>query len=330
MDKEVNQLLLDAERQYTQLKQRYEEISDSFLQRCEADCDDLPTLVKAFWQWHAAGTALFNAAEKFLPIEALSGADRTPEVFAYWSETCVDLLDAIANHYATAKYKADHFSIAEALLMPSSKAFAGIQRRAKLFSPDEAAELRSRFAALGLPTYGFDNEGVQKPGTSRAVVSADKPHMMNVTNVINGPAVNWAIGENASAVAGEIVFGDKGDRIMRDNISIGHDAIGSAVGTNASVKARDIVTDTTTQSGLDEDLMKRFDKALVMIKEAKLEPGKEEDVTDDVNKLKREMAKPTKDHGRIQTLLDRIRATVPSVADLLSMAASITSLVSGS
>lgn len=120
----------------------------------------------------------------------------------------------------------------------------------------------------------------------------------------------------------------EGDNHMGDKINIGGNVTGSAVGSNASLKARDIVTQIQ-QSGLDADLKQKFAEAAEALASLNISEGDKEDAADDMKKLKDELEKPTKDEGRIQKIWNRIEDVAPTVASILSSAATIGKLLTG-
>ena len=114
---------------------------------------------------------------------------------------------------------------------------------------------------------------------------------------------------------------------MGDKINIGGNVTGSAVGSNASLKARDIVTQLQ-QSGLDADLKQKVAEAAEALAKLNISEGDKSDAADDLTKLKAELEKPTMDEGRIQKIWNRIKAVAPTVASILASAATITKLLS--
>jgi len=75
----------------------------------------------------------------------------------------VNVLDTICNHYQTLQQVAQDNGLGAEGLQPSPTAFANIQRLVKENHQDFAKTLRDRFVKLGLPTHGFDRDGVQAP-----------------------------------------------------------------------------------------------------------------------------------------------------------------------
>lgn len=118
---------------------------------------------------------------------------------------------------------------------------------------------------------------------------------------------------------------------MGDEISIGGDAINSAVGSAAKFKARDVASykQTVDSSLIDDELKAILVKAREALDSAELPPGDAEDTADDLAKLTAEMEKPEKDAGRIRKLWGRIRDAAPTVASILASAASIAKLLGG-
>ena len=66
-----------------------------------------------------------------------------------------------------------------------------------------------------------------------------------------------------------------------------------------------------------------------MLDTAALPPGDDEDAVDDLAKFTAEMEKPEKDPGRIRKLWGALKDGAPTVAAVLSSAASIAKLLQG-
>jgi molybdopterin converting factor small subunit len=122
----------------------------------------------------------------------------------------------------------------------------------------------------------------------------------------------------------------QGDQHVGDKINIGGNVTGSAVGSHAKLKARDIVTQIQQSGLLGEDIGQAFAKAAEELEKAQISEGDKEDVADYLEKLKKELEKQTKDEGRIKTIWDRINGIASTVATALSAAASIGQIVLGS
>jgi len=118
-----------------------------------------------------------------------------------------------------------------------------------------------------------------------------------------------------------------GTNHMGDKINITGNVTGSAVGSHATLKARDIVTQIRQSGLLGEDIQKAFADAAEALDALEASDGTKEDVADDLEKLKKELEKPTKDDGRIKTIWDRINSVASTVATALSAAATIASIV---
>ena len=200
--------------------------------------------VAAFHAFHAAGLAYFNAHERAIPLDARLNVDLNPTCYTDRSETSANVLDVIANHYETLWMWAADLDIDIDTLRPSRTAFANMQRRVKETQPEDAAELRERFVALHLPSRGFDAAEAKSARVDHAALS--KPQTINYTGC--------AIGDGARVEAGSINPSHNGDIHVGDKINIGGNVAGSAVGSNASLKARDIATQIQQSGVLDEDL----------------------------------------------------------------------------
>lgn len=276
--------------------------------------------VAAFDAYHAAGLAYFNAHERAIPLDARLNMDLNSTCYTDRSETSANVLDVVATHYVTLRMWADDLGIDMEHLRPSRTSFANMQRRVRETQPEDADQLRERFVSLGLPTRGFD---AVESRSAREVPPS--PHTTN----IYGPATGCAIGPGARVDAGSINHNQIGEQVMGDKINIGGNVTGSAVGSHASVKARDIVTQIQQSGVLGDDIGQAFAKAAEELDKLKLGEGDKDDVVGELEKLKKELEKQTKDEKRIKTIWDRINGLASTVASALSAAASIGKIVLG-
>jgi hypothetical protein len=169
------------------------------------------------------------------------------------------------------------------------------------------------FKAFG-PLVGITHRGVKE--VEEALEHPDSPtrHFLPV-NVIN-----------VGVMIGSTIHADQSR--SGDKIHVGGDAIGSAIGHTASVKARDIITQVQ-KSGMDNDLKEKLANAAEMIDALEISEDDKADATDDLGKLSEEMQKPVPEPGRVRRLLNRIKDVAPTVASLLASAVNIAKLVSG-
>jgi hypothetical protein len=118
---------------------------------------------------------------------------------------------------------------------------------------------------------------------------------------------------------------------MSDKISIGGDVTGSAVGSHAKVKARDISSykQVVNQSVGDADLRQKLIEARELLETLPLSPDDKNDTADNLGKLTEEMQKEKPEPGRVQRFFNYIRDVAPSVASVLQSAVSIAKMVSG-
>lgn len=110
---------------------------------------------------------------------------------------------------------------------------------------------------------------------------------------------------------------------MGDNINIGGDVTGSAVGSQASLKARDIFTAVKKSTEMDDDLRQKLTAAANELLTIDLAESDKSDAIDDLAKLTAELDKPNKDEGRIVRLWRQVKEVAPTVASILSSAASL-------
>jgi hypothetical protein len=118
---------------------------------------------------------------------------------------------------------------------------------------------------------------------------------------------------------------------MGDDIRIGGNAINSAVGSAASFRARDVLSysQALETTSIEPDLRVVLIRAKERLEAMNLPSGDAEDASDDLAKLTTELAKPTKDTGRIRQVFDRFAAIAEPVASLISSAATFAKIYSG-
>lgn len=184
--------------------------------------------------------------------------------------------------------------------------------RVKETQADIADDLWGKFVELQLPTRGFDAAEAKSARVDHTAPA--KPQTINYTGC--------AIGDGARVETGSINSSHNGDVHVGDKINITGDVTGSAVGSNASVKARDIITQIQ-KSGLDGDLKEKFAKAAEELANLKIDEGDKSDAVDDMKKLQEELEKPNQDEVRIQKIWARIQAVAPTVASILASAVSL-------
>jgi hypothetical protein len=112
-------------------------------------------------------------------------------------------------------------------------------------------------------------------------------------------------------------------------INISGNVTGSAIGSAASLKARDIITQIR-QSGLDDEFKQKFAEAAEVLANLTLDEGDKSDAADDLKKLQEEMEKSPKDEGRIRKVWNRINVTCASVASILASAMTLAQILRGS
>jgi len=157
--------------------------------------------------------------------------------------------------------------------------------------------------------------------------SEDAPAVAQTTNNFFAPASGCAIGGGASVTAGSISSFHEGDNHMGDTIGIGGDVTGSAVGSHASLKARDIITAVNKSQVIDDDLKQKLAAAAETLVNLQIPEGDKTDAADDLAKLTTELDKPQKDEGRIRKIWNRIKAVAPTVAAILASAVSLGKIV---
>jgi hypothetical protein len=119
---------------------------------------------------------------------------------------------------------------------------------------------------------------------------------------------------------------------MGDKFEVKGDAIGSALGRGARVKAGDITVykqAVDQSSGLDDELKAVLKQSREAIDAAGLSEPDKADAIDDLGKLTSELEKPERDPGLVRRYWNRIKDVAPPIAALLSGAVSIAKLLNG-
>ena len=118
---------------------------------------------------------------------------------------------------------------------------------------------------------------------------------------------------------------------MDNRTQIGGDAIGSAFGSG-TVNARDINVYKNAVDGsvgLDKDIKQKLKEAREAIENADLSDADKADVVEQLKNLTAELEKPQQDATRVQRFWNRIKDVAPTVAAILSTAASVAKLLGG-
>jgi hypothetical protein len=116
---------------------------------------------------------------------------------------------------------------------------------------------------------------------------------------------------------------------MDDKIHIGGDVTGSAVGSHARFKARDVVSykNAVDNTSMDDDVKAFLKQTAEAIERASLSEDDAEDAGDALAKLTAELEKPEKNASRVARLWGNIKAIVPTVSSLLAGAASVAKII---
>lgn len=117
-----------------------------------------------FRSWRDAGAAYFDGFNRRVVLGELTGVSREPAWYTDCAETAADLLNEVLDHYALLDGAAATLGLEGEVVRPNRRAFAAMQRLVRAADPEEAARLRDRFHAAGLPVHGFDAREAFKPG----------------------------------------------------------------------------------------------------------------------------------------------------------------------
>ena len=121
----------------------------------------------------------------------------------------------------------------------------------------------------------------------------------------------------------------QGGQHVGDKINIGGDNIGSAVGRNATVVAREITAykkmlDASTQ--IEPELQQKLFEAREEVERTDLSAADKQDVAESLKRLAAELNKPDHDVSVIRRFWSRVKEVAPTVAAILSSAATIAKL----
>jgi uncharacterized protein YjbI with pentapeptide repeats len=119
----------------------------------------------------------------------------------------------------------------------------------------------------------------------------------------------------------------EGEKHMGDNISIGGDNIGGAVGKGASVSAEDIYKVVENSTTIDEELREKLKESCKEIERLKLPKEHRDDVVKSLGELTEEMKKTEPDKGWVKELWERIEERAPTVAAILTTANILASFI---
>lgn len=117
---------------------------------------------------------------------------------------------------------------------------------------------------------------------------------------------------------------------MGDTIEIKGDAVGSAVGAGARVRALDITVYKNAvdqSSGISEDLKRVLKEARDAIETAGLVEVDKADATDNLGKLTAELEKPEKDPSLVRRYWNRLKEVVPTAATIIASAKTVADLL---
>jgi transcriptional regulator with XRE-family HTH domain len=126
----------------------------------------------------------------------------------------------------------------------------------------------------------------------------------------------------------------QGDQHMGagDKFDVSGDLVAGAVGQGARARVRDVAVfkqDIDQSSRLDPDLKEKLKAARDELERVQLSDDDRLDVVENLEKLRGELAKPEKDGSRVTRFFKRIEEAAPTVASILSSAASLTKIISG-
>jgi hypothetical protein len=122
-----------------------------------------------------------------------------------------------------------------------------------------------------------------------------------------------------------------GKKVMGDDIKIGGNVTNAAVGSSSKFQARDVTAynNAVDNSSIDDEITDVLKRAREALDAEGLSEGDAEDASDSLAKLSAELEKPQKDVGRIRRLWNGIKEIAPTVAAILSSAASLDKLFRG-
>lgn len=118
---------------------------------------------------------------------------------------------------------------------------------------------------------------------------------------------------------------------MSNRSEVHGDAIGSSVGSG-TLNVHDITVyrnAINNSATLENDTKEKLIEARTAIEELEISEEERQEVVDELSKITAELQKPHRDPERVQRFWERIKENAPTVASILSAAASMAKLVSG-
>ncbi len=123
----------------------------------------------AIKRWHELGERFFNLFEKAARKDFENGHQRDSFLQKDLPDDALGLMDVILDHYTALGNLIDEMKPERDQIPfpPSRASFANAQGLVKLYHAEAAPIFRERFAALNLPTLGFDRDWSSSPWKER-------------------------------------------------------------------------------------------------------------------------------------------------------------------
>lgn len=179
------------EAEIADLRCRYDEAARALLKLYEGRSKKEDRLA-AFNAWCEAGTALFNANERFVAVGSRVGAVDDPTWYTAQAENAAGILEVIHRHYETLFTRAADLKLTADHYRPNRTAFAGLQRLVRTTNPALAQQIRDDFVRGGLPTHGFDTDESGHSSSARYNVSPVEKVVAYGTIALVVPCVLYA------------------------------------------------------------------------------------------------------------------------------------------
>lgn len=113
---------------------------------------------KSFDNLYSTATDYFNHLDDFVTTSGLLGKRRNKEWIQKIAEDCHSVLESVFEFYSLIGYFSNEdpkFKELSSHYVPSTTAFASMQKLVKKYCPEIVEDLENKFTSINLPTYGF-------------------------------------------------------------------------------------------------------------------------------------------------------------------------------
>jgi hypothetical protein len=160
VSKSDKQRAVDLEADLREEKEKYAQKLQKGLEELASKTGSAENKKKLLLKLHREAVALFNKAEQSVADTKLLLSHSGEEWVLNKAETSLAFLSLIPSAIEIFRQKAQELGFTTSVvesMTPDETAYASLQRIVASHFPAKADELRRRWAAAGLPTFGFDN-----------------------------------------------------------------------------------------------------------------------------------------------------------------------------